>query len=1123
MTNFEVLNYRIIRPLGSGGMGQVFLAQNKNINQLVAIKSLHPQYANNIALRDRFKQEAMMLSSLDHPNIVKFLNYVEDDRGVFLVMEYVDGYTLEDFILKKNGLIVEKRAYPMMCEILDAFSYAHQRGIVHRDIKPSNIFINNEGHIKVMDFGIAQIVSEVTSGKAEPIMGTPEYMSPEQVLGMKADSRSDIYSLGILFHQMLTGRSPYDSTTMSELEIKRHVINENLPRMKEYYPYISDGLQKIVDKATDKRKEMRYANCAEMKKAIKKVIAPDPINRTVIFETIGIAVLVIVGAFFAWDYYHTCINYYKDYVELDGVPKGIGKLSEREMHHRSCSYRIESSRYKVRRMSLVNSKGHVVSHTDTEYMNSRYSDVTYYYTDNGKIDYKKIYDTSGKLLFKMDYDDNLKTATFKYDDEYGTAMRIQSNTTELYADRSSALVERGRISRYLLNYDPKTHLLMGYRYAGGENNDRVGDKDNIYGQDFEYDERGRVVTVKFIGQDGNVRANKIGLGIKKYTYDDDYNWATVAYYSPDGSPSHDGNNCSLVELSYDKWGNRVSEMYFTMDHKPALREDSGLYGIKYEYDENGNLVIRISVDENGKPMTNKQGWVILTYTYDENGYCNRTSTLDAEKNPVTAIYSDETAASVTHVNNERGLLIEESFYNEKGELMDLTTGFAKYIIQYDSIGNQRKISYYDKKGRPARMNGYYSSAEIFYDEFNREIKRYYYDEKGNPTVSEDGTTGYVAEYDAQGNIAKVSNLGENGKDLTKCNDNYAVVCYKYDGVGNNIGVEFFDEKEEACITNSGFHRMEMVYEPKTNFLKEERYYSLSSLIRTDCYEYDGNGNQIKNYTKNPNGTLYANTVVENNAYDKNNRLVKVWYTDLSGRMVHQTNQQYAQTLYTYDRKGNIIEITFLDKNNAPSVNADGVYKIIHKFDGQNRVIYEKNIDKSGNLVALSYGSQEGALSYDRFGNVNVITCLDGYGKKCMSKDGWHTLTYDYNDKNQLISVEYKDLSGNLADSKQSGFAKRLRDYDKKGNLISDKYYNSKNSLKYDWEYKYNKRNQMTEVRILNASGKEDDTEYYFSKLLVSYEDDEVTPKRRTYYNTRGSVVGYQTYNKKTREWNSITN
>ena len=262
MIPVDLLNYQLIRLLGRGGMGEVYLARNKNIEQLVAVKALHPKYANNPMIRARFKQEAVMLNSLNHPNIVKFLNFVENEYGVFLIMEYVDGCTLEEYITKKNGLIVEEKAYPMFAEILNAFSYAHQHGIIHRDIKPSNIFLDKEGHIKVMDFGIAQIISEANGNQGGgSSMGTPAYMSPEQVYGQKLDQRSDVYSLGVLFHQMLTGRAPYDSTTMSELEIKGHVVNENLPRMKNYYPYISDGLQLVVDKATAKRQEDRYTTC----------------------------------------------------------------------------------------------------------------------------------------------------------------------------------------------------------------------------------------------------------------------------------------------------------------------------------------------------------------------------------------------------------------------------------------------------------------------------------------------------------------------------------------------------------------------------------------------------------------------------------------------------------------------------------------------------------------------------------------------------------------------------------------------------------------------------------------------------------------------------------------------
>ena len=160
MIPVDLLNYQLIRLLGRGGMGEVYLARNKNIEQFVAVKALHPKYANNPMIRARFKQEAVMLNSLNHPNIVKFLNFVENEYGVFLIMEYVDGYTLEEYITKRNGLIVEEKAYPMFAEILNAFSYAHQHGIIHRDIKPSNIFLDKEGHIKVMDFGIAQIISE---------------------------------------------------------------------------------------------------------------------------------------------------------------------------------------------------------------------------------------------------------------------------------------------------------------------------------------------------------------------------------------------------------------------------------------------------------------------------------------------------------------------------------------------------------------------------------------------------------------------------------------------------------------------------------------------------------------------------------------------------------------------------------------------------------------------------------------------------------------------------------------------------------------------------------------------------------------------------------------------------
>ena len=379
----DILNYRVLRLIGSGGMGSVYLAANTNIDQQVAIKALRPEVARNAVLRAKFKQEAELLCSLDHPGIVKFLNYVETSDGVFLIMEYVKGVTLEDFIKKKNGLIVEKKAYPLICEILDAFSYAHSKGIVHRDIKPSNIIIQDDGHIKVMDFGIAQIVSEANVTENQYVMGTPTYMSPEQIYGKNVDVRSDIYSLGVLIHNMLTGRAPYDSTMMTAQEIKSHIVKDNMPRMSEYYPYISDKIQLVVDKATQKVPEARYQSCKEMKTAVKKAIAPDPIPRPLLYTGIAVVILLLGAGLFTWDYYRTKVDYYKDYVEIFGIPQGIGSLSKREMSHREASYRFEYCQHKLRRVSYVNSKGKLVNHHDSE-DKDKIVDMTLTYTEGSE-------------------------------------------------------------------------------------------------------------------------------------------------------------------------------------------------------------------------------------------------------------------------------------------------------------------------------------------------------------------------------------------------------------------------------------------------------------------------------------------------------------------------------------------------------------------------------------------------------------------------------------------------------------------------------------------------------------------------------------------------------------------
>lgn len=616
----DILNYRVLRLLGSGGMGSVYLAANTNIDQQVAIKALRPEIARNATLRARFKQEAELLCSLDHPGIVKFLNYVEMPEGVFLIMEYVKGVTLEDFINKKNGLIVEKKAYPIICEILDAFSYAHSKGIVHKDIKPSNIIIQEDGHIKVMDFGIAQIVSGANASQSGTVMGTPTYMSPEQVYGKDIDVRSDIYSLGVLIHNMLTGRAPYDSTTMTAQEIKRHIVKDTMSRMADYYPYVSDKIQQVVDKATQKVPEARYQNCKEMKHAVKKAIAPDPVSRPLIYSGIAVAIFLLAGGFLTWDYFRTKVDYYKDYVEVYGIPKGIGSLSSREISHREASYKFEYSRYKLRRVSYVNSKGKLVDHHDSE-DKDKIVDMTLTYTEgSGKIDAAKYMNRSGKVLYVKDYDSNFKTCTFKLDDELGTEMTLNSQVSLFQSAFDTQIEGKSKISKYILEYDDKGRLVK-VEYAGFGNT-RVPDGQGIFGRKYVYDEDGRVVQEHYLGKDGKPKATQFGLGIKLFTYDEDDNLVKIEYQTIEGKPSSDGNNCPVVLLTYDEWGNRQTEKYNDIDGRMMIRKDNPFAGVLYEYNDEGFLVKQMYLGLDGN-LTYVSGVSGCVNEYDKNGYISK--------------------------------------------------------------------------------------------------------------------------------------------------------------------------------------------------------------------------------------------------------------------------------------------------------------------------------------------------------------------------------------------------------------------------------------------------------------------------------------------------------------------
>ena len=272
MINKQLLSYKIISVLGEGGMGTVYLAEHTNFDRKVAIKAIHPHLAKNDEIRQRFKNEAATMARLQHPNIVSLYDYFVDDEGLYLIMELVEGIELESYLKNIGSPLDEHVTAAFMKQLLDAFSHAHEKGVVHRDIKPANILITNDGSIKVLDFGIAKIVEGDglhNMTKTGTQIGTVYYMSPEQVQGKKVDARSDIYSLGVTFYQMLTAQNPYSSST-TEFDVYSKIVQEQLPNPKELNPTISDVIVSILNKATAKDPDARFQTCEQFKQALLK-------------------------------------------------------------------------------------------------------------------------------------------------------------------------------------------------------------------------------------------------------------------------------------------------------------------------------------------------------------------------------------------------------------------------------------------------------------------------------------------------------------------------------------------------------------------------------------------------------------------------------------------------------------------------------------------------------------------------------------------------------------------------------------------------------------------------------------------------------------------------------------
>lgn len=1152
MIGKEILNYTILSLIGKGGMGSVYLAENKYIKQQkVAIKVINGSMINDFT-RQKLTEEADSLARLNHPNIVRFINYHIDDEGnIYLIMEYADGYSLEDYIKNVSGLIVEEKICAFFEPLLDAFDYAHKHKIIHKDIKPSNIVITNEGVPKVLDFGIASLLDDNGASKDDDvIMGTPSFMSPEQVKGEPLTTKSDIYSLGVLLHQMLTGNPPYDTTTLTEHDIYKHVVEDNLPRMKTYYKYVSDKVQAIVDKATSKKPEDRYQTCQDFKKALHKAIYPDPIPKTVKILAAAVAALVVIGSFFLWDYNRVKVAYFKDYVELKCIPQGIGKISSSARSHMHRMYRFEYKHYKLQRVSHVNSLGIIIRDTESERYD-RPMDVMFYYNDDNQLSRAKVMDHNGQVLYVKSYNEKLNCVIFQFNDEFGTEKTL-GNETVGYVDAFAANQDRGKISRYLLEYDEKGYVKT-LRYAGFQNV-YVCDSHGIYGKQYVRDDKGRIVEETYLGYDGSPKATSWGMGKKLFFYDEKDNWVKSIYQTVDGKPAlDDKEGVAICENVYDEYGNSVAQYFKTSDGKLMLPGRQGCAGVLVEYDEKGFIRKQMALGIDGKnEYSAKQGFAIAVCECNEYGFFRKISYMDVSG----ALCANEQGfASTTSVTDERGNELERWYYDVNNQLVVHSDGNAGYKSELDSLGHVVKVVYYGKDGKPCELNNGIAGFVREYDAMGELVKESYLGTDLKPTSDNNQVSTLMYERDVRGNITKAMFYNEEGK-LCLSAEGIAIMEYKYDDSGNEISRSFFDVREKPTKGYVGYAKKTYTYDDHGH-LSDYRYYDEHNrLVLVDGiagynYKRDDRGNLTESCPVGLNQNLAKGKLIERYKYDdrdnlieysvynqegkptvetnnihkytqkfnNRNQCIEICYYNTKGELSPYSDHNYCIQRSEYNERGMNIKTSYFDKSGKPAIyygSSDGSYSSLQsEYDVYGRVIRQLFFDKQGLPTDPKVMVPEGVVNYDKWGNMIYIASCDGKGNLIPNpQTGWSVQRSEYDSRGNILWFSFFNEKDKPILCR-AGYHKKVKTYSKSNKQESESYFDVSNKPMLVEGYhkeltKYDENNLLVERSYYGISGKAVDNAYGYSRLVYSYNDDQ-TPRDRKYYTVSGKMVLHQQY------------
>ena len=1077
----SVDRYIVEAVLGEGGMGRVYRALDPRLKRRVALKVLLADRADpngQTAGSARMLREARAAAAFNHPNVVAIYDVGEVDGSPFIAMELVGGNTLRTYV-GDPGLDVATRV-AWLLDVARGLGAAHRSGLVHRDIKPDNVMVTTDGVVKILDFGIARRSDGLVDGEApgpgglptatpsNVVVGTPQYMAPEQIRGEPLDGRADQFAWGVLAYELLSGRIPWDRAT--GLAVVAAVLSEETPRLSDVVPGLDPQLGAVIARTLAKSRNERFETMEAIVEALigKRAFVPTPSGDDVAYAPTTAQPVVASGVAPARPAEPDDANRdaftdrrpRRSWTRLTGATAACalavgGVLTWHALRAPRSAYCLT--------LEDTNDGPHCVLPVPRSVVPRRYRSTARVTTAAGRVTTLEYVNFAGQRLPRegdFDDDDDLRSDIVRADDGRVREVVTQSanGVVESHATWSEGggridfvdldgvtprhASETERFTTVRREFDGQGRIARE-RYFGPSGRPRPNAA-GAYGLAVEYGSvHGVRVKVTALGADGLPAAERSGAAIRRSTDDEVPDGREMTTYDLDDKPFADsgvfrkvrtwdgaevtstavfglhgepavglGASVHEIRATFDQATHTETFSFFDEHGKPQVYRDRWFSAVRITQDARGRDVLVESLDAQGNRTLVKDGITAARCTYDDTNNEVRREHLDPTGAPMTG--SQDGYARAEMKKDAHGNKLEERFFDERGEPAPLREGAAIHRSVFDDRDLPTSISNFDVHEKPVANSDGWASKRSKYDRMRNLVLVAYFGADGKPTVDDDGIASTSWTYDDNDDLVAVAYFDTTGAPTMYMGD-YAVKQQKYDERGLVIEETFLDVHGEPALQRDGYATVKRVRD-RSGDVVVESYLD----VRGELTLRDGGYAQKKT------------------SYDLHRRPTEVVLEDLQGLAVTGADG-WAIERTVYDERGLLMRVDHLNAAGRPTLDKLGRASWTRTYDARLNVTEETNLGEGGTPVVATAGWAIKKTTYDDRDEATEETLSGARSEPVVGTGGWAVHRIRHDDFGDVIEESFFDAAHQATPLRDATYAAERSRYDERRRLVEITY------------------------------------------------------------------------------------